>query len=86
MTKNLAVAWVGEGIRINAIAPGLILSNMTAIMKGVPALEDPQIGRCPMGRWGLPEDIAPPVLFLASAAAGFITGQTLNVDGGYSAF
>lgn len=85
MTKNLAVAWADDGIRINAIAPGLILSNMTAMMKGVPALEDPQIGRCPMRRWGTPKDIAPPVLFLASAAAGFITGQTLNVDGGYSA-
>lgn len=84
MTKNLAVAWVGEGIRVNAVAPGLILSNMTAVMKGVPALEDPQIGRTPMARWGTPEDIAPAVLFLASSGAGFITGQTLNVDGGYS--
>jgi 3-oxoacyl-[acyl-carrier protein] reductase len=84
MTKNLAVTWVGDGIRVNAVAPGLILSNMTAAMKGVPALEDPQIGRVPMGRWGTPEDIAPAVLFLSSGAAGFVTGQTLNVDGGYS--
>jgi 3-oxoacyl-[acyl-carrier protein] reductase len=85
MTKNLAVAWANDGVRINAVAPGLILSNMTAAMKDIPALADPQIDRCPMGRWGTPEDIAPPVLFLASSAAGFITGQTLNVDGGYSA-
>jgi NAD(P)-dependent dehydrogenase (short-subunit alcohol dehydrogenase family) len=84
MTKNLAVSWVGDGIRVNAVAPGLILSNMTAAMKGIPALEDPQIGRVPMGRWGTPEDIAPAVLFLSSGAAGFVTGQTLNVDGGYS--
>ena len=84
MTKNLAVAWVGDGIRVNAVAPGLILSNMTAAMKGVPALEDPQIGRVPMARWGTPEDIAGPMLFLASGAARFVTGQTLNVDGGYS--
>lgn len=86
MTKNLAVAWADDGIRVNAIAPGLILSNMTAVMKDIPALADPQIDRCPMGRWGTPSDIAPPVLFLASSAAGFITGQTLNVDGGYSVF
>jgi NAD(P)-dependent dehydrogenase (short-subunit alcohol dehydrogenase family) len=84
MTKNLAVSWVGDGIRVNAVAPGLILSNMTSVMKGVPALEDPEIGRTPMARWGTPEDIAPAMLFLASSGASFITGQTLNVDGGYS--
>jgi 3-oxoacyl-[acyl-carrier protein] reductase len=84
MTKNLAVSWVGDGIRVNAIAPGLVLSNMTSVMKGVAALEDPEIGRTPMGRWGTPEDIAPATLFLASSGARFITGQTLNVDGGYS--
>ncbi len=84
MTKNLAVTWVSEGIRINAVAPGLIESNMTAAMKGVEALEKPQIGRTPMGRWGTPQDIAPTVLFLSSSAARFITGQTVNVDGGYS--
>ena len=84
MTKNLAAAWVGDGIRVNAVAPGLVESNMTAPMKGVEALEGPQLARTPMGRWGTPEDIAPAVLFLASAAARFVTGQTLPVDGGYS--
>jgi 3-oxoacyl-[acyl-carrier protein] reductase len=84
MTKNLAVSWVADGVRINAVAPGLIESNMTAVMKGIPALEDPEIGRTPMRRWGTPEDIAPAILFLASSSARFITGQTLNVDGGYS--
>ena len=85
MTKNLGVAWAKDNVRVNAVAPGLIESNMTAVMKGVEALEKPEMDRTPMGRWGAPEDIAPAYLFLASPAAKFITGQTLCVDGGYSA-
>ena len=85
MTKNLAVTWAGDRIRVNAVAPGLIESNMTAAMRGIEALERPYLARTPMARWGTPADIAPVVLFLASPAARFVTGQTLNVDGGYSA-
>jgi len=84
MTKNLGVAWARDGVRVNAVAPGLIESNMTSAMKGIEALEKPEIDRTPMGRWGVPEDVAPAFLFLASPAARFITGQTLCVDGGYS--
>jgi NAD(P)-dependent dehydrogenase (short-subunit alcohol dehydrogenase family) len=84
MTKNLAVAWAKHRIRVNAVAPGLILSNMTRVMKGIEALEKPQLERTPLARWGTPEDVAPAALFLASAAAGFVTGHTLCVDGGYA--
>jgi 3-oxoacyl-[acyl-carrier protein] reductase len=84
MTKNLAVGWAGDGIRVNAVAPGLVESNMTAIMKGVEALEKPFMDRTPLGRWGAPDDIAPVVLFLASSSARFMTGQTVLVDGGFS--
>jgi 3-oxoacyl-[acyl-carrier protein] reductase len=85
MTKNLAVAWAKDAIRVNAVAPGLVESNMTAPMKSADALARPHLARTPLGRWGTPEDIAPALLFLASPAARFITGQTLCVDGGYSA-
>lgn len=84
MTKSLAVSWAGRGIRVNAVAPGLIRSNMTAPMERIEGLADPHLARTPMARWGEPEDICGPVLFLASPAARFITGQTLPVDGGYS--
>ena len=70
---------------MNAVAPGLIESGMTAVMKDHEALSRPHLDRTPMARWGTPEDIAGPVLFLASPAARFITGQTLAVDGGYLA-
>jgi NAD(P)-dependent dehydrogenase (short-subunit alcohol dehydrogenase family) len=85
MTKNLAVTWAADNIRVNAVAPGVTLTKMTAGMRGIEAVEKPQIDRTAMKRWGMPEDIAPAFLFLASAGAQFITGQTVNVDGGYSA-
>jgi NAD(P)-dependent dehydrogenase (short-subunit alcohol dehydrogenase family) len=85
MTKNLAVAWAADRIRVNAVAPGLIATRMTAGMQGVEAVERPQLDRTAMKRWGTPEDVAPAFLFLASAAARFITGATVCVDGGYAA-
>jgi NAD(P)-dependent dehydrogenase (short-subunit alcohol dehydrogenase family) len=85
LTKNLAVAWAGVGIRVNAVAPGLIATAMTAGMRGVAALEGPQLARTPLGRWGEPADVVPAFLFLASAEARFVTGQTWCVDGGYTA-
>ncbi|HCS28509.1 MAG TPA: short-chain dehydrogenase [Spongiibacteraceae bacterium] len=84
MTKALAVAWAKHGIRANAIAAGLIESNMTSAMMGIEEMTAPMLARTPLQRFGVPEDIANPILFLCSPAASYITGQTLAVDGGFS--
>lgn len=84
MTKALAVAWAKHGIRVNAIAAGLIESNMTAAMMTIDEMTAPMLARTPLQRFGVPQDIAGPVLFLCSPAASYITGQTLPVDGGFS--
>jgi NAD(P)-dependent dehydrogenase (short-subunit alcohol dehydrogenase family) len=85
LTKSLAVAWAADGIRVNAIAPGWIETELTR-----PAMADgPRsatiVGRTPMARWGKPDDVAGAVCFLLSDAARFMTGVVLPVDGGYLA-
>ena len=85
LTKSLAVAWAEDGIRVNAIAPGWIETPMTAPARADAARNRAILERTPLGRWGTPDDIVGPALFLASEAARFITGAVLVVDGGYSA-
>ena len=84
MTKTLAVAWARHGVRVNAIAPGVVETAMTAPLMGLAELTGPLLARTPMGRFATPDDIAPVALFLASPAARYVTGQTLPVDGGFS--
>jgi 3-oxoacyl-[acyl-carrier protein] reductase len=84
MTKTLAVAWAKHGVRVNAVAPGLVETAMTEPMLPFESITAPVLARTPIGRFAQPSEIAPTVLFLASPAAGYITGQTLAVDGGYS--
>jgi NAD(P)-dependent dehydrogenase (short-subunit alcohol dehydrogenase family) len=83
LTKSLAIAYAADHIRVNAVAPGWIATPLTQALQDDPARSGPILARTPMGRWGRPEDVADPVLFLASDAARFITGVVLPVDGGY---
>jgi NAD(P)-dependent dehydrogenase (short-subunit alcohol dehydrogenase family) len=85
LTKALAVAWAPEGIRVNAIAPGWIATELTRGLVEDEGRSAAILQRTPMQRWGDPGDVAGAAVFLCSEAARFITGAILPVDGGYAA-
>jgi 3-oxoacyl-[acyl-carrier protein] reductase len=78
--KSLAVELAPHNIRVNAVAPGWVETDMTA--KALDRIGDKIRAQMPLGRAARPEEIAKPILFLASDAASFITGEVLNVNGG----
>jgi NAD(P)-dependent dehydrogenase (short-subunit alcohol dehydrogenase family) len=86
MTKVMALEWATSGIQVNSLAPTYFETELTK-----PLFDDPErnafiTGRTPMGRWGQPHELAGAVIFLASDASDFITGQTILVDGGWTAW
>ena len=86
LTKSLAAAWAADHIRVNAVLPGWIDTELTRdARQQVPGLHERVLARTPAGRWGVPDDLAGIAVFLASPASDFITGAAIPVDGGFSA-
>jgi 3-oxoacyl-[acyl-carrier protein] reductase len=82
LTRALADKWATDGIRVNMIAPGFIATRMTKGLRDNPAGSEKMLRAIPMRRWGEPAEVAGAVLFLASPAASYITGQSIAMDGG----
>lgn len=85
LTRVLALEWAPHGVRVNCVAPGYVRTPLTEPVFARPGFLDDLRRRTPLGRYAEPAEIAGPVLFLASDLASFITGQTLFVDGGWTA-
>jgi 2-deoxy-D-gluconate 3-dehydrogenase len=85
LTKIMANEWAKHGINVNAIAPGYMDTNNTEAIRADEQRNAEILGRIPAGRWGLPEDMAGPVVFLASQASNYLQGHTMAVDGGWLA-
>lgn len=85
LTKALAGKWAADGVRVNAVAPGWIATEMTQALQDDPARSGPILGRTPMDRWGQPAEVGALAAWLLSDEATFVTGAVYPVDGGYSA-
>ena len=85
LTKIMANEWAKHGINVNAIAPGYMDTNNTEAIRADAQRNAEILGRIPAGRWGQPEDMAGPIVFLASQASNYLQGHTMAVDGGWLA-
>ncbi|HSH78848.1 MAG TPA: 2-dehydro-3-deoxy-D-gluconate 5-dehydrogenase KduD [Herpetosiphonaceae bacterium] len=85
LTKALANEWARHAINVNAIAPGYMATDNTEALRGDPERNRQIMERIPAGRWGVPEDLAGAVVFLASRASDYVHGHVLVVDGGWMA-
>ena len=83
LTKALANEWAGCNVQVNAIAPGYIATDNTTALRADPVRNPAILARIPAGRWGETDDLAGAVVFLASAASDYVSGEVLTVDGGW---
>ena len=86
LTKALATEWAKSGVRVNALAPGYVATDMTLKMRERPELFHVWLDMTPMGRIGEPSEIATAIVYLASPASTYVTGAILSIDGGYTAW
>ena len=85
LTKHAALRWAKQGIRVNAVCPGVIQTNMTQMLFDNPEIKQGLDAMTPMGRMGKPEEVGEAVVWLCSKAASFITGHAMVIDGGWTA-
>ena len=85
LTQNLAANWSGRGVRVNCIAPGYFPSEMSEFVRSNAPVSEHVRAQVPMGRFGEPEELVGALLLLSSGAGSYLTGQTIAVDGGFSA-
>lgn len=85
ITKGLALEWTRYNIRVNAIGPAFVETDLTKAIQEIPRLLDPLVEQTPMKRFARPEEMVGAAIYLASEASGYVTGQTIYVDGGWTA-
>lgn len=85
LTRTMALEWASAGVRVNALCPGPIVTEINTPVLSNPAANEYFVSRIPLGRWGQPHEVGPAVVFLAGDASSFMTGAALVMDGGWTA-
>ncbi len=85
LTKSMAIDWAGRGVRVNTVSPGYFETDLTAGLQANASLADKVIAHTPIGRFGTPDELVGACLYLASDASSYVTGQSIRVDGGFTA-
>jgi 2-dehydro-3-deoxy-D-gluconate 5-dehydrogenase len=83
LTKALSNEWAGQNVQVNAIAPGYMKTDVTEALQNDPVRSKEILSRIPAGRWGAPADLEGTIVFLASAASDYLSGQVIAIDGGW---